>query len=66
MGAYGRIWVRWGVGDMGNTKTKQRLGHKGLADPDLGPMAGYISPDIMFWEIGQKVTRVDVYGFTSI
>ena len=40
MGAYARIWVRWGVGGMGNTKTKQRLGHNGLADPDLGPMAG--------------------------
>ena len=40
MGAFGRIWVRWGVGGMGNTKTKQRLGHNGLAGPDLGPMAG--------------------------
>ena len=39
----GCMWVNMGalsVESMGNTKTKQMVGNKGLAGPDLGPMAG--------------------------
>jgi len=49
MGVYGCVWVRWGVGGTGDTKTNKGGADFGLAGPDLGPMAGEISPDIMFW-----------------
>ena len=54
MGAHGFLWVRWGTGDMRNTKTRQRGGNYGLADPDLGSMAGEISPNIMFCQTKAK------------
>ena len=48
MGAYACLWVLWGVGGTRNTKTRQRGGNYGLTGPDLGSMAGEISPNIMF------------------
>ena len=51
MGAYGFVWVRWGAGDMGghiNNACRDKNDHTG---PDLGPMAGEISPDIMFLRV---------------
>ena len=46
--------MHWGVGGTGNTKTRQRGGNYGLAGPDLGPMAGEISPNIMFCKTEAK------------
>ena len=57
MGAYACVWVWWGVGSTGNTKTRQWGGNYGLTDPDLlGSMVGEISPNIMFCQT--KVKRV--------
>ena len=66
IGAYGCAWVHWGSGGMANTKTRQAGVIKGLADQDHEPMAGEISPDIMFCEMRPKVSRVGVDGCTSI
>ena len=55
MGADGCGWVHWGTGGTGDTKTRQEGGIYGLADQDLGPMAGEISPDIMFWKGMKKM-----------
>jgi len=54
MGADGCGLVRWGTGGTGSTKTRQAGGIKGHAGQDLGPMAGEISPDMMFWAICQN------------
>ena len=54
MGADRCGWVRWGTGRMRDTETRQEGGIYGLKCQDLVPMAGEISPDIMFWEIGPK------------
>ena len=54
MGAYACLWVHWGIGGMGNTKARQRGGNYGRAGPDLGPMAGEISPNIMFCQTKAK------------
>ena len=51
---------------MGNAKTRQAGVIQGLADQDHEPMAGEISPDIMFCEMRPKVPRVGVDGCTSI
>ena len=51
MGVYGCGRVRWGARDISNTKTRQAGGIYGVAGQDLGPMAGEISPDIMFWAV---------------
>ena len=51
MGVYGCGWVRWVVGGTGDTKTRQAGGIYGCAGQDLGPMAGEISPDMMFWAV---------------
>ena len=50
-------WVRWGVGGTGNTKTRQTGGIQGLVGPDLGPMVGEISPDIMFCAFLAKMVK---------
>ena len=55
MGVYGCGWVRWVAEGTGDTKTRQAGGIYGRAGQDLGPMAGEISPDIMFWAIRPKV-----------
>ena len=59
MGVYACLWVRWGVGGTGNTKTRQRGGDYGLADPDLGSMVGEISPNIMFLKTKSKMGAND-------
>ena len=48
MGADGLVWVRWGAGSMGGHKNNVCRDKNGRAGPDLGPMAGEISPNIMF------------------
>ena len=55
MGVNGCVWVRWGAEGTGDTKTRQEGLIQGLAGQDLTPMAGKISPDIMFWRVWQKV-----------
>ena len=62
MDVNGCEWVRWGVAGTGNTKTSQAGGIQGLAGPDLGPMAGEISPDIMFCDFWQKWSRMSADG----
>ena len=47
MGLNGCGWVRWDAGGMRDSKARQGGDIYGLAGPDLGPMAGEISPDIM-------------------
>ena len=66
IGAYGCEWVCWGAEGMGNAKTRQAGVIQGLADQDHEPMAGEISPDIMFCEIRPKVSKVDVDGCRSV
>ena len=48
MGADGLVWVRWGAWGMGGHKTSVCRDKNGRAGPDLGPMAGEISPNITF------------------
>ena len=48
------VWVRWGAGGMRNTKTRQAGGNNGVTGQNQGPMAGEISPDIMFGGVCQK------------
>ena len=59
---YGCGRVRWGAGGTGDTKARQAGRIYGRAGQDLGPMAGEISPDIMFWEIRSKVSRMGADG----
>ena len=66
MGAYACVWMHWSVGGTGNTKTRQRGGNYGLTDPDLGPMAGEISPDIMFWAVWRKRSKMGEDGCRSV
>ena len=65
-GADGCGWVRWGAGGTGDTKTRQAGGIYGLTGQDLGPMAGEISPDIMFWEGMQKMVRMGSDGYRVV
>ena len=57
MGVNGCVWMRWGAGATGNTKTRysNRVGFR-------NPMTGEISPDIMFWTIRPKVLRMGADG----
>ena len=66
MGANGFLWMRWGAGGARSTKTRQAGGIYGRADQDLGAMAGEISPDMMFWEVRQKASRMGVDGYRLI
>ena len=43
----GAMWYRGTVGH----KNKASIEKNGYAGHDLGPMAGEISPDIMFWGV---------------
>ena len=58
MGVNGCGWVILCMGGTGNTKTRQAGSIWGLAGQDLGPMAGEISPDIMFWAVWRKVSKM--------
>ena len=62
MDVYGCGRVRWGAGGTGDTKTRQAGRINGRAGQDLGPMAGEISPDIMFWAVWRKVLRMGADG----
>ena len=58
-------WVRMGAlgsGGHGRTQNKARRDKNGNLVHDLGTMAGEISPDIMFWEIRQKMSRMSADG----
>ena len=54
MGANGFLWVHSGAGGSRGTKASQAGGFYGHADPDLGAMAGEISPDMTFFVFCQK------------
>jgi len=62
MGADGCGWVSWGTGGMGGTKTRQVGCIYGRSGQYLGPMAGEISPDIMFWECSRKMPQIGTDG----
>ena len=62
MGAYGCVWVRWGAQGTGDTKTRQSWGIWGVAGLDFGPMAGEISPDMMFWKGRPKWRNMGAKG----
>ena len=66
MGAYACLWVHWGIGGMGNTKARQRGGNYGRAGPDLGPMAGEISPNIMFGKTKAKWAQTAPEGCAGV
>ena len=54
MGVYGCAWVRWGAEVMGRHTNKASRHKNGCTGHDLGPMAGEISPNIMFCKNIQK------------
>ena len=54
MGADERVWVHWGAGDTGGHKNKVSRDKNARTGHDLGPMAGEISPDIMFFKKSKK------------
>ena len=66
MGAYACVCVHWGVGGTGNTKTRQRGGNYVLAGPDLGPMVGEISPNIMFCKTKAKWAQTAPEGCAGV
>ena len=66
MGAHGCGWVRWGTGGIGSTKTRQEGVIYDLTGQDLGPMAGEISPDIMFWGVCQKMMWMGADGYRAV
>ena len=51
---------------MGDTKTRQRGGNYGLTDPDLGSMAGEISPNIMFCQTKAKWAQTAPDGCAGV
>ena len=65
-GADGCGWVHWGAGGTGDTKTRQAGGIYGLTGQDLGPMAGEISPDMMFFGVCQKCSKLCADGCRSV
>ena len=62
MGADGFGWVPWGAGSMGGHRNNACGYINGRAGPDLGPMAGEISPDMMFCAFCQKWSKMSAYG----
>ena len=62
MGADGYEWVQWGAGATGGHKNKTNRDENGRSDPDCDPMAGEISPDIMFRKTKAKVIRTTPHG----
>ena len=67
MGADERVWVHWGAGDTGGHKNKVSRDKNACTGHDLGPMAGEISPDIMFFKKSKKNMHgwlgMGVHGF---
>ena len=66
MGCDGCVWVRWGVGGMSITKSRQAGDICGVAGLYLWSMAGEISPDIMFYVFCRKWSKMNVYGYFCI
>jgi len=62
MGVYGCAWVRWGAEVMGRHTNKASRHKNGCAGHDLGPMAGEISPNIMFCKKTGKNARMTLDG----
>ena len=62
MGADELVWVRWGAGSMGGHKNNAWRDKNGRAGPDLDPMAGEISPNIMFYKTKVKWAQTAPYG----
>ena len=62
MGVNGCAWVRWDAGDTGRHKNKVSRDKNGYLGHDLGPMAGEISPDMMFYDFKQKVVWMGAGG----
>ena len=50
--------MSWGAGSMGDTKTIHTETKICRAGPELAPMAGEISPNIMFFDGRQKVSQM--------
>ena len=48
------VWV--------HTKTRYEETKNGRVDPDLRPMVGEISPNIMFCDGRQKISQMGFYG----
>ena len=66
MGAYVCVWMHWGVGGTANTKIRQRGGNYVLSDPNLGPMTGEISPNIMFCKTKTKWAQIAPEGCAGV
>ena len=69
MGLNGCGWVLMGAMQYrgtGGHKNKTSREQNGCTGHDLGPMAGEISPDIMFCGVWQKVVRMVADGCRSI
>lgn len=62
MGADGFGWVPWGVGRMRGHRNNACRDKNGHAGPDLGRMAGEISPNIMFLMICRIWVFTDAGG----
>ena len=55
MGACGCVWMRLDPGATGRHKNKASKHKNGCKGHDLGPMAGEISPNIMFCKKSKNV-----------
>ena len=62
MDANGFSWVHHGAGGSRGTQTKQAEAKMVLHNMFTSPMAGEISPDMMFFGVCQKCSNVDVEG----
>ena len=69
MGADGCARVRWDAGATGRYKNKANRHKNGCKGHDLGPMAGEISPNIMFCKKVKKMHGwlwMGAHGFTKV
>ena len=62
----GFVWVRLGKANMILPKNKTRRDKNGRAVHISGPMAGEISPDIMFWDVWQKMVWMGADGHRPV
>ena len=69
MGVNGCGWARMGAMQYrgtGGHENKASIKENGCAAHNLGPMAGEISPDIMFQVVGQKMVEMSADGYRSV
>ena len=69
MGVNGCGWARMGAmwyRGTGGHENKANIKKNGCAAHNLGPMAGEISPDIMFQVVGQKMVEMSADGYISV